>query len=554
MNKIINFESLIKFSSALSKTADVYSALNITLLSLMGKIGMLRGAVYVNTDQFGFELLINKSPVVLPLIYKFSATEMRKLNPETENELTELGFEYVLPVIDSDGVDSVFLLGRKIISDKVSPDEIKYAHLTLSICSTTLDIIRNKKRLEEERNITEKKNQLLSTLFELSKDFSVLLTKNEIIKRLSFYLMGQLAVHRFAIIEYRNCQLTVLANSFTYEITPESIDSLKQITETTIIDSKSELEFAVDFEKSGINIISPITISGKILGFCLTGNKLSKAKFSEDDIHYVESLCFAAGYALENERLFKEELIKQQMEAEMSTALEIQRQLLPKGSLSFADFDIYGKSIPSRHVSGDYYDLIRLDEHRKLVVVADVSGKGIPAGLIMANFQAALRVLVELNLPLCALAEKLNKLILQNTSYDRYITAFFGILDSTSNQMEFLNAGHNPPILIRQNGETVFLNNTAPSIGMFEEYPCDENGLIELSDNDVIVVYTDGINEAKNSESIDYGLDNINNFVFSATSKTAEDICTDILGDVVLHSTDTPQYDDITLVVIKYQK
>jgi sigma-B regulation protein RsbU (phosphoserine phosphatase) len=551
MNKIINFESLINFSSSLSSVEDIYSTLNITLLSLMGKIGMLRGAVYVNTDQFGFELLINKSPVVLPLIYKFSASEMRKLNPEIENELTELGFEYILPVLDSDGIDSVFLLGRKIISDKVSRDEIKYAQLTLSICSTSLDIMKNKRRLEEERNTTEKKNQLLSTLFELSKDFSVLLTKSEIIKRLSFYLMGQLAVHRFSIIEYRSEQFNVLANSFANQLTPASIESLKSIAETTVIDSNCEIEYAEEFANVGIKIISPITISGKILGFCLTGSKMSKAKFTEDDIHYVESLCFAAGYALENERLFKAELVKQQMEAEMSTALEIQKQLLPIGSLSFANFDIFGKSIPSRHVSGDYYDLIPLDKHRKLVVVADVSGKGIPAGLIMANFQAALRVLAELNLPLISLAAKLNKLILQNTTYDRYITAFFGILDSQSNQLEYLNAGHNPPILIKANGDTIFLNNTAPSIGMFEEYPCDANGLIKLSANDVIVIYTDGINEAKNSESIDYGLDNINNFAFSADSKTAQEICTDILGDVVLHASDTPQYDDITLVVIK---
>lgn len=554
MNKIINFESLIKFSSSLTKAEDIYSTLNITLLSLMGKIGMLRGAVYVNTDQFGFELLINKSPVVLPLIYKFSASEMRKLNQGTENDLLELGFEYVLPVIDSDGVDSIFLLGRKIISDKVSRDEIKYAQLTLNICSTTLDIIKNKSRLEEERNRTEKKNQLLTTLFELSKDFSVLLTKNEIIKHLSFYLMGQLAVHRFVIIEFRHGHLTVLANSFNSELTSESMNSLKQITETTIIDKNSDIDFGGDFTKAGIKIISPITISGKILGFCLTGNKLSKAKFTEDDIHYVESLCFAAGYALENERLFKAELVKQQMEAEMTTALEIQRQLLPKGSLSFANFDIFGKSIPSRHVSGDYYDLIPLDEHRKLVVVADVSGKGIPAGLIMANFQAALRVLAELNMPLNDLAEKLNKLILQNTSFDRYITAFFGILDSKSNQMKYLNAGHNSPILIKAGGESIFLHNTAPSIGMFEEFPCDNNGQIELDDNDVIVIYTDGINEAKNSDSVEYGLESINKFVSAEKSKSAMDICKDILNDVVLHSSNTPQYDDITLVIIKYAK
>jgi len=321
-----------------------------------------------------------------------------------------------------------------------------------------------------------------------------------------------------------------------------------------MIENNSAIPYAEDFAKSGIKIISPITISGNIIGFCLTGSKLSKAKFTEDDIHYIESLCFAAGNALENERLFKEELIKQQMEAEMTTALEIQTQLLPKGCLSFANFDIFGKSIPSRLVSGDYYDLIPLDDHRKLVVVADVSGKGIPAGLIMANFQAALRVLAELHLPLSDLAYKLNKLILQNTAFDRYITAFFGILDSKSNQMEFLNAGHNPPILIKENGETVFLNNTAPSIGMFEEYSCDENGLVQLSDNDVIVIYTDGINEAKNAESVDYGLDNINNFAFSAESKTAKDICTDILGDVVLYSSNTAQYDDITLVIIKLVK
>lgn len=547
MNKTINFESLINFSSAISNVDDVYSVLNITLLSLMGKLGMLRGAIYVNTDVFGFELLINKSPIVLPLINQFSVLEMRKLDKETESEFIENGFDYILPVIDSDGVDTIFLLGNRILDDKITKDEQKYTKLTLNICANALDIIKSKQKIAKECNINKKNNQLLTTLFELSKDFSALLSKDEIIKRFSFYLMGQLMVSKFSIYELQNENLVPISNSLNYVLSENDIQSILKI-DNIHLTKKSKLVPTTLYE-AGIKVISPIKSANKILAYCLIGSKLSKTSFSDDDIHYIESLSLATGLALENERLFAQELIKQQIENDINTALEIQKLLLPSEKFEFSDYDIFGKSIPSRHISGDYYDVIQLNDSLKLIVIADVSGKGLPAGMIMANFQAALRALIKFDFTLQSLAENLNSIIIQNTSYDKYITAFFALI--SENHFEYLNAGHNPQILYKNNNETQYLNSSANAIGMFEDYHSDPNPVLNLSKNDIVVLYTDGINEAKNIENIDYGLNNINDVIFKNSNSSSEEICNTIIEDVKNHSINTLQYDDITLVVIK---
>ena len=208
------------------------------------------------------------------------------------------------------------------------------------------------------------------------------------------------------------------------------------------------LKFAYD--KLEVNVISPIYFKNKIRGAILIGKSMLKQDLNDEDKLFIEYIGNTAIAALENERLFQEEVKKKQLESELNLALDIQRGLFPSEPITLNSYSIDGKSLPSKQVGGDYYDHIKIDENRYFVLIADVSGKGMPAAMIMANLQAALRVLVKLDLPLLDIILNLNYIVFSNTSQDKFVTFFGGILNIKENTFEYINAGHNPPLLFKK--------------------------------------------------------------------------------------------------------
>jgi sigma-B regulation protein RsbU (phosphoserine phosphatase) len=554
-NVSINIESLVDLSARLNNTVNEEFIFNSALLSLMGKLRFFRACVLLPDDEDKYKIVYSKGKTSLDYISQFDIDSPRYLSEDSESESSLLGssYEFCIPIKYLDRLLAVICLGKRMINKEISPSESQYAYLVSSLTAISIQNARNYKSLVYTKNDLEVQNHLLTTLFEIGKSFSSLLSRNEILKQLSYHLMGHLMVSRFAVIvKNGNNRGEVLLSRFKKDISCDCIDSMLE-QETIVLkehlDENSQLR--LEMENINAELISPMVVQGDVRGIVLVGKKLQESDFNEVDLMFVQSLSGTAMISLENERLFREEVKKKKLESEMDLALEIQKNLLPKVVPELAGIDLYGMSRPSRHVGGDYFDYIKLSDSRILIAIADVSGKGMPASLLMANVQATLRVLSPLNLPLIEMVRRINGVIYNNTTADKFVTFFCGILDSESNTFEYINAGHNPPFLFHLDGELELLTKGGIILGIDDfEYPY-EIGNVDLNSGDLIYLFTDGVSEAMDSDHNEYGEDRLEAIVRDNLNENSVNISQIILDDVSLFTDGNAQYDDITMVIMK---
>jgi sigma-B regulation protein RsbU (phosphoserine phosphatase) len=214
-------------------------------------------------------------------------------------------------------------------------------------------------------------------------------------------------------------------------------------------------------------------------------------------------------------------------------------------------YDLYGTSIPCRLVGGDYYDFIELPDGNLLIAIADVSGKGMPAAMLMANVQAALRVLSPLGLPLRELITRINEVVYHNTAADKFVTFFSGILDPVTGLFKYINAGHNPPVLLKMNGDMSCLTEGGIILGIADNMYHYTEGSVMLNEGDVLLLYTDGVTDAMNKDDHDFGEIRLQSELIDNKNSTSDMIIDAILKSIWNYMENTPQFDDLTMVVLK---
>jgi len=312
-------------------------------------------------------------------------------------------------------------------------------------------------------------------------------------------------------------------------------------------------------------LAAPLHQKGKMIGVLTVFNKRSPEGrspegFTEDDKRLLTIIGAQSAQVIEAVRLYREEQELQQIQFEMSKlhqemnlAREIQTNLLPKSLPVLPGYDIAGISIPAKQVGGDYYDFISLPGDRLVFCLGDVSGKGIPAALLMANLQATLRGQT-LGSP-CARAclEQSNTLLYNSTDSEKFATLFYAILDIGANRLCYANAGHNYPFLISQKGEIQRLKSIGIPLGFLERFEFSEHS-ISLQPGDLLVVFSDGISEAMNSFSEEFGEGHIQEIIMTERNKSARTIVQSIVNSVNEYVAGCEQSDDITLICIKRKK
>ena len=229
---------------------------------------------------------------------------------------------------------------------------------------------------------------------------------------------------------------------------------------------------------------------------------------------------------------------------------QIQNNLLPRKTPSFSHFDISAANISSRQVGGDYYDIIPLDNNNFCIVIADVVGKGVPAALLMANLQAFLKVICKQGMQLHEATELINDLVSENITDGKFITFFWALLNDEGMSINYVNAGHNPPLLIR-NDEIRKLNKGGMILGVMKTISPYDSELIYLQKDDVIVLFTDGISEARNINDEEFSDERLEKLILQLSNKSAKEILSSIQKEVKNFAYGTVQSDDITLMVLK---
>ena len=257
-----------------------------------------------------------------------------------------------------------------------------------------------------------------------------------------------------------------------------------------------------------------------------------------------------AAVAVERARLTRELLERRRLEKELAIAREIQASFLPERPPEIPGFDLAGTALPHAEVGGDYFDFIRVSEQRWGLAIADVSGKGIPAALIMAGFRMSLLAEIRNEFAIRAIMRKVNGLLYESTDRDKFVTAFYGLLDVKHRALIFSNAGHNPPILVREGGAVEYLLEGGVAFGVLGDAQYDEKALA-LRAGDVLVLYTDGLSEAESASGEQFGQRRIEQCVASLASQSAQAIVHGLVQAVLDWSGERGQNDDLTLMVVK---
>ncbi len=298
----------------------------------------------------------------------------------------------------------------------------------------------------------------------------------------------------------------------------------------------------------------PIEVDGVVKGILVVGDKESRkgvGPFPESDRRTLELLANQAAIALENAELHRQALEKERLEHEIELASDIQRRILPKGVPMVAGWELAGWNRPARHIGGDYFDFLELEPGRRLgLVVGDVSGKGVPAALLVSTLHSSLRLLAE-RISICPeLFTRLNDHILDSSAPNKFITLFVAELDLASGELGYVNAGHNPALLKRARGPIEQLGAGGLPLGLLpgSSYRVER---MRLEPGDLLCLYSDGITEATTLDDEEFGVERLAELIEAGREQPVDRLLARIGESVTEFAAGAPQGDDQTLLLLR---
>jgi sigma-B regulation protein RsbU (phosphoserine phosphatase) len=294
----------------------------------------------------------------------------------------------------------------------------------------------------------------------------------------------------------------------------------------------------------------PMLVKSELKGVLTVYNKRDSDGFSEGDQRLLAIIAAQSAQVIENARLYEGELALIGMREEIRLASEIQLGLLPTAPPHVPGYDIAGLSIPAQVVGGDYFDFISMEEGKLAICLGDVSGKGLPAALLMANLQATIRGQTLLKPPPGECLQRANTLLFLSTDPQKFATLFYGILDTENHRLCYSSAGHERPFTFSTNGESSRLEAGGTVLSFLERYPYEEE-VVTFSPGDILVVFSDGVTEAMNDQGEEYGEERLLALLKHNLDRPAKTLIDKVVTDVQKHAGDHPQTDDITLIAVK---
>ncbi len=300
-------------------------------------------------------------------------------------------------------------------------------------------------------------------------------------------------------------------------------------------------------------LVVPVEIDGNPRGLLVVADKESRTgvgPFPNTDRRTLALFANQAAIAIENAKLHKLALEKERLEREMELAAEIQNQLLPKVMPSVPGFEVMGWNRPARQVGGDYFDFQAQDEGRWGLVVGDVTGKGLPAALLVSTLHSALRLLLDRMEVGPALVDRLNRHIYESSGSNKFITMLIASIDPASGQLTYLNAGHNPGLVVRHDGGVEQLHSSGMPLGLMSSVVYRKDSL-ELGQQDLVCLYSDGITECESPQEEEFGLQRLIDLLTERRREPLPDIVGAIDRAVVDFAQGQPQGDDQTVVLLR---
>lgn len=402
--------------------------------------------------------------------------------------------------------------------------------------------------IEKKIQLLEQQNHLkeiqLNSLLQITKAINENGPVEQLVRIFSFILKEQLGLTKIVFIQRQETWNTVIKHGIKGKIVLDDFTkSLLRFREITMLAS-SNSDLLNEFQA-----VIPVIHEEKPLSYLLISKTANSSVSHEDSLNltFLQTITNIISVAIENKSLAKKSLVQERINKELEVAREMQKLLFPTDLPSNKKLDISARYIPRHAIGGDYYDFIPLGDEEYIMCIADVSGKGISAALLMANFQATIRTVLKYqNFELPFLMEELNKKVVRATHGEKFITFFIAHYNGFTHELKYVNAGHNHPILY-QNKEIFMLESGCTGLGMLDELPSVKVGHLHITPNTSLILYTDGIVELENEEEEQYGIERLIKNVEMYSDLAMEDMNTIIFSK--LESWKGKQkYDDDTAI------
>jgi sigma-B regulation protein RsbU (phosphoserine phosphatase) len=465
----------------------------------------------------------------------------------------------------------IFVLGS-LLADVVGSEDSRTVNLVaLIIIAFAFDPIKRRMQAWIDKFFYQERYNYQKALLEFTQELPRLTRLDQILESIVHRLSSTMHIEKVAVIlcddkegcsvvsqniEDRCCQfkpeynglLEVLRTSKfpqSFALLAEEPDNFKLL--------QSDKQKLID---AGVVLSVPMFLQDKLIGMINVGSKMSGKVYSREDIDLLSTVAAQAAIAIENSRLHKSELEKEKFEEELSLARRIQQGLLPKENPSIAGLDIAGTSIPALTVGGDYYDFIQIDPKKLLVVIADVSGKGMSAALYMSKVQGMVQLAAHMYASPKEMLKNVNRRIFEGIERRSFITMILALFDMKKKQVRICRAGHNKA-LIGLNGKLKFLEGGGIGLGL-ERGPLFDNELEEvvlpIKPESLFFFYTDGLTEAMNRQGKEFGEETVSKLVKEKRSLLAEQLQRVVITAAEEFQGKAEQHDDVTVVVVKARR
>lgn len=537
-------EALLESANLLHASLELDDLLRHLLRSIMGRLVVSRGLIAVEDD----------GDWRVALVRGFKGIEAGE--PYDEARARAAGVAFFVPIGEDDRPRGVVGLGAPP-SGRIEPEDEAFVQALAGMAATGIVNARSHAQVQRLNRRLDHKIHELRTMLELVRALASTEADepHEIAHLLGLTLAGQWAVGRHAVLAARpGHEVLALGKGSALEWQDAWREDLHRAGEAQRVTElrESPLRRALDSER--FVVVFPLKSVSGPFGLVALGARPGERPFADADLEFGAGLVAQAVVAFENAWHVRELLAKKQIERELALAASIQQGLFPSELPRLDRCDIAAASRPARQVGGDYYDALTLGgtgaSKRCLLCVADVSGKGIAASLLMSNIQATLRALLGREASLAELARVTNELLYASTPGNRYVTAILLSLDPSTGECHYVNAGHNEALVVRADGSSLLLPATGLALGMFPGVSYEE-GRFCLESGDVTVLYSDGVTEALNAAEQEYELSRLLPLVVTRRALPAPALVEDILADVDRFVAGAPQHDDITLMVLR---
>lgn len=524
---VINVRSILELSLFLHEIEQFEDLWNVVALTLMGKL-KLSAVVVSNTMAKG------------GIVYRKGREELCSLIAEQLQQYPDVQTQNARIVVLPSLSGEFCVGGYRYTSAELTVSEQLYSRLVLSIAEHAYHQLQQRKQLQSYSENLQRKNQLLLEFLDITKAFVRQWRLEDIEHLLRLTLRGRFPASGFAYAAWDGDECLF----FYSNISGNGLNRQRCLTLWQEGRFSSVVSQKLDLVGLGVRWGE----EGKFL-LLYQDNEIGGEEMQREKAWFLEALLTILCITLERYRHIQEELRRKVLEQELQIAKKIQQQLFPGNVLLPSPYQFHAVNIPSRTVGGDFYDVIRLRDGRFLFVIADVSGKGVPAALLMANFQAAVRILTLEKNTVREIVKYLNQHCTLHTAPEQFITAHFLLLDTITGKAESLNAGHFPPVLLSSDGSVSQCEVGGTPLGIFADASY-ESEVIDLQSSLLFCAYTDGVVEATNSEGQQFGLDGLLQLLQGNMNLPLDELSTMLLRKLTQHAGSQFQ-DDCTFYFIR---